>query len=1257
MSPGSHTTMTSTSTSIHSIEKLDSTNYHAWKFKMQMVLVDKDLWDIIEGSGEEPEEESSERKSWKVRDRKALATICLSVKDSELVHVRTCKTSAEAWKKLAEVYETKGLARKLFLRRKFFTIQLQERDSMQQHINKVMTLAEQLEGIGAPVNDEDIAMTLLCSLPESYENLIIALESRADDLTAEFVQARLLQEETRRKEANTVKHEDSAFLLKNKGKEDVQKGKKKAKYSPKKRFPFKCYSCGKEGHKAAECFSRTGEGKNQDKEVQRDTDTCAAAFTVCTRDRDKWYVDSGATQHLCSKREWFYNFRDIPAYNIYLADRNSIMAMGIGTIIMNMDINGKESITRMDEVLYVPNLHGNLLSVSRLVSRGYIVIFDSSGCRIMNSDEKIAAVAIKEKNLYHLLGTVQERSDHTYLTKLSQNDISTWHQRLGHLGVEYIRQMITKDMVRDLEIEDKDEVMDICVGCIQGKQQRLPFPISKGERAKDILEIIHTDICGPMNNISLGGARYFLTFIDDKSRKTFVYFLKTKDEVFDKFKEFKSMVEKQIGKKIKILRSDNGGEYTSKKFEQYLKWKGIIHQTTVPYTPEQNGVAERANRTIVERARSMLHAKNLGYEFWAEAVATAVYLKNCSPTKAVSDKTPQEAWRGYKPTVSHLRIFGCKTWAHIPKNKRTKLDSKAVECVFVGYCNRSKGYRLYNPSTKKIIISRDVTFDERDSQNTPNNETMNPRIEEQEEIKIQEQQIDLKSLEDQDLEEKKDREIDDIIEDDKEDLEDQEEFQTSSSSVFQDVLIPRRSLRDKQPPERYGFDAEQARIAFSIEEPQSYKEAMEQNDSKEWEKAMKAEYISIMKNKTWTLTKLPPDRKAIGCKWVFKTKYNALGKIERYKARLVAKGYSQTQGIDYDETFAPVVKFNSIRILLALAAMLDLKIHQMDVNTAYLNGDLDVDIYMEQPEGFIKRGQEDKVCKLNKALYGLKQSGRVWYQKIDTYLSSLGFKRTFADNCIYILTKGKTIIIVTLYVDDFLIFSNNIEATTNLKRQLSKRFDMKDLGEAQYCLGIQIIRNRKEKTISINQTKYIENILKRFNIFDCKPIGIPLDTNSKLTKAMSPITDEKREEMKKVPYQSAVGSLMYAMLGTRPDIAYSVGVISQFNSNPGKAHWIAVKRIFRYLKGTMDYSLTYKGSESQLLGYSDADWGGNLDDRRSTTGYTFIISGGAVTWSSKKQQTVALSSTEAEYMALTQATKEAVWIKHLLTELNINNFN
>ena len=482
---------------------------------------------------------------------------------------------------------------------------------------------------------------------------------------------------------------------------------------------------------------------------------------------------------------------------------------------------------------------------------------------------------------------------------------------------------------------------------------------------------------------------------------------------------------------------------------------------------------------------------------------------------------------------------------------------------------------------------------------------------------------------------------------------------TQPNGLSTDQSSTERPLENTESP----ASADSGLIASAtLNDPQTLDEALSRSDSKRWEEACKEEMDSIERAGTWTLVPLPEGRTAIGSKWVLKTKLKADNSIDRYKARLVAKGYSQLEGIDFNETFSPVAKFASIRALLALAAYHDLEIHQMDVKSAFLNGDLEEEIYMQQPPGFISKGQEHLVCKLNKSLYGLKQAGRAWYAKIDATLVEQGFKRSEADHCIYfkqmIVDDKPVIFYISVYVDDFLLFSNSVSKMNELKKTLARLYEMKDLGEAEYILGIQIERDRPHRRISICQTGYIQTLLEKFNMTGCKTAYTPLEPGTKLSKADAPSNPIEKEAMKAIPYQSAVGAIMYCMLGTRPDIAFAITALSQFCSNYGRTHWEAVKRVLRYLSTTQHYKLTYGGTQSRngplFFGYCDADWGNDPDDRRSFTGYSFLINGGAVSWQSKKQPTTALSSVEAEYMSATQAVKEATWWRTFFSEININ---
>ena len=615
----------------------------------------------------------------------------------------------------------------------------------------------------------------------------------------------------------------------------------------------------------------------------------------------------------------------------------------------------------------------------------------------------------------------------------------------------------------------------------------------------------------------------------------------------------------------------------------------------------------------------MMHNAEQDKKFWAEAVCTAVMIRNRSPTVSVGNMTPYECFYGRKPDVSHFKVFGCKAYMHVPKENRKKWDSKTKKCIFVGYSITSKGYRLYDPVSRKISVSRDVLFDEdefihrkKETQvfDTSDSDLMTDNEEEPQEIN---EPMPQATQEDQGT-------IDN--------------GESTSEEMDGTQQQPRRSTRKREPPDRHGVSITgnwwQNNVAcsdgeYSSEEPTTVDEALNSPDKEQWKRALDNEYSAHIKNNTWTLTNLPEGRKAIDCRWVFKVKYKADGSVERHKARLVAKGCSQKPGLDYEETFSPVAKYTSIRSLLAIANQLNLEVHQMDVSTAFLNGELEEEIYMSQPEGYVKEGEEGLVCKLNKSIYGLKQSSRCWLNTIDEFLENSGYTKSSSDPCIYIKREGEDIMLIARYVDDLIPASNSKSMLHREEAALQQRFEMKDLGEVHYCLGIQVERDKENKRMKLHQAQYLTNLLEKFCMQDCKPAATPADQSTKLLP-------NEGEPVDKEKYQALIGGL-----------------------NPGEEHWKAAKRILRYIKGTIDYGITFDGNEEtdvKLPGYVDADWGSNPNGRKSQSGYLFTICGGVISWASKKQSVVALSSTEAEYIAASLASQEAVWLRSLLGDIS-----
>ena len=432
-------------------------------------------------------------------------------------------------------------------------------------------------------------------------------------------------------------------------------------------------------------------------------------------------------------------------------------------------------------------------------------------------------------------------------------------------------------------------------------------------------------------------------------------------------------------------------------------------------------------------------------------------------------------------------------------------------------------------------------------------------------------------------------------------------------------------------------------MSYMIEnDPQSFKEAVSGPEARLWKEAINSEVESILHIHTWEMVDLPPGCKPLGYKWIFKKKMKADGSIDKYKARLVIKGYRQKEGLDYFDTYSPVTRITSICMLIAIAALYNLEIHPMDVKTAFLNGDLDEEIDMEQPEGFIVPGQEKKVCRLVKSLYELKQAPKQWHEKFDHAVISDGFKINECDKCIHMKNTNKDYVIICLYVDDMLIIGSNIEIIKTTKKMLNSKFDMKDMGVANVILGIKKFRTSEGYTLS--QSHYVEKILSKFGKHDDRPAMTPIDPNLQLFKNTG-------KGVSQLEYSQIIGSLMYLINCSRPDLAYAVSRLSRYTSNPGKSHWMAIIRVLRYLRHTQNYGLHYMRYLAVLEGYSDANWISDSNDTKSTSGYVFTLGGAEVSWKSSKQTCIARSTMESEFITLDKTGEEAEWLQNFLEDI------
>lgn len=725
-----------------------------------------------------------------------------------------------------------------------------------------------------------------------------------------------------------------------------------------------------------------------------------------------------------------------------------------------------------------------------------------------------------------------------------------------------------------------------------------------------------------METPSIGGAKYYILFKDDASAFRTVMFIKHKSDSLDCFKEYNNLLKNKFGRTVKIFHTDNGTEFCNFEFQEYLLRQGIQHETTAPYTPEQNGRVERENRTVVESARSMLYTKDLPKCLWAEAVNTAVYILNTTPTTQIPNSTPFEIWHNKKPSMDHIRMFGSEAYTFIPKQNRTKLEPKAKRMILVGYDKDSTNYRLFDPISKKVTISRNVTFNETADIELPRRNTVLVYLENDEDQKVQQ------SRENQETNTQKTEEKLEKLVEDAEELENKKR-----------VLRPRENIN---PPKRYEVNFVEADV------PTTYTEAVNSPNSKHWKAAIVEELEALKQNDTWELVSLPPDKRCITSKWVFKIKRHPNGQIHRYRARLVARGFDQVAGIDYVETFAPTTRYDTIRVLLALAVSKNLKILQFDIKTAFLHGNLNEEVYMEVPEGVIE--SRNLVCRLKKALYGLKQASRCWNLKLDHFLQDLGFQQCQADRCVYVGRFENQMVLIAVYVDDGIVLAEDDKIIMRIINEIEQAFQV-TVGKLEYFLGMEIKRDEENGSIFIHGTSYIDRLIKKFNMEDAKPKSIPADPNVILTYNVE--KEEKDFQEENIPYREAIGSLMFAALTTRPDIMYVTNLLSRFQTNYNRNHWKALKCIIRYLKETRDFGILYNKQHDsrQLIGYSDADYANDRDTRRSTTGYVFMMCGGPITWTCQRQKSVSLSTTEAEYIAGSNASRETVWLRQLLLEI------
>ncbi|KAH9705964.1 hypothetical protein KPL70_012065 [Citrus sinensis] len=1082
----------------------DGNDYSYWKTRMRIYLqvLDYEIWEIAnDGSfmpltkhevGEDIPKPSRDWNEFEKRkaylNSKAMNALFCALDKKEFHRVSSCESANEIWHKLEVVYEG--------------TNQVKE-----SKISRFTDIVNTLGALGKTFSNSEKVKKIIRSLPKEWRPKRTAIEE-AKDLNVlpidDLIGSLISYEEDLAAEKGHEEKKKNIALKASKRESDEESEMDDEELAMLARR-FRNFT--------RRIMSRESSEATRIRRRRMSQSLVMNARSPDTYDRNgskkkknKWYLDIGCSRHMTENYSWFSSFTKIEnGGDVSFGDNSKRKIIGIGNV-------GNVSSTLIENVCLVENLKHNLLSISQLCDKGYRVIFDESKCVIENACAgKVLFVGNRCVNVYTI--NIDCASIHEKCLSALHDDGWLWHRRLGHASMDLISKIVKNDLVKGLpKISfQKDR---ICEACQFGKQIKTSFKSKNHVSTSKPLQLLHIDLFGPSRYASLSGKYYAFIIVDDYSRYTWVLFLVNKDDAIDAFRIFYKKVQNEKGYSITCIRSDHGGEFENHAFENFCNDFGIEHQFSSPRTPQQNGVVERKNRSIQEMARTMLNKNSLPKYFWAEAVNTACYVLNPMLIRPNLNKTSYELWKDRKPNIGYFKVFGCKCFVLNTKDNLGKFDPKSDVGIFLGYSNSSKTYRVYNKRTLVVEESMHVIFDESNPSSTERVVVDdNAKEEQQEEASNDNQEVAPHGIQE----------------------EHHEETNAEQNEGTSQTL-----------PKEWRNTCEHAAFISQIE-PKSFADA--ENDES-WIMAMQEELNQFERNNVWELVPNPEHQSIIGTKWVFRNKMDEFGVVVRNKARLVAQGYNQEEGIDFDETFAPVARLESIRMLLAYACHKDFILYQMDVKSAFLNGYIMEEVYVKQPPSFENEKFPDHVYKLSKALYGLKQAPRAWYDRLKNFLLDNNFSMGKVDTTLFVKHKNQDILIVQIYVDDIIFGSTNELLCKDFSSCMSQEFEMSMMGELKYFLGLQIKQN--EQGIFINQAKYVKDLLKRFGYENGTVKSTPMSTTIKL---------DKNEKVRKL--------------------------------------------ISRHIEV----------------------------DRKSTSGTCHFLGHSLVSWCSKKQNSVALSTIEAEYIA------------------------
>lgn len=1238
--------------------KFNGMNYQEWSTATMFLLMERNLWNVVEGEplklkeGETVNSESYQTRynQNKEADTQARGRIGGSIDIGFQEQVRSCGTASEMWNNLRGLFEVCSSTAKVNALSSLVKEKWSNGQNVIEHIGKMEQLFRMAHGTEAMKRENELIPLIMLSMGEQWSPFFTALRGNANMMNSYMnFKAEMVTETVAR---------DSILEVPNTPNRSVNYAR--TNQNRPRKFRGKCFKCKRTGHKEADCYAKIT-AANQAKQEQNGRHSAFMANTV-NKYFMSWWLDSGCTDNMCNDISMLSNVKVAQKGTVVRVANNEVLPVTHTGKIKLYGLNNMEC-------LFVPGITRNLMSVAAL---------DKIGCSVTISN---GTATILDKNGLKILGGILD--DHEIMYKLDRfnepksfdaSKVEDWHSRLGHAN-----QHALKKAGIDMSAEQ-------CDSCDKSKAKKAPFT-KKHIRADSPLELIHCDLAGPMETPGLNGEKYYALYVDDCTDFTAVYLLKNKSEQVDCFIDLVNQWELRFNHKVKKVRSDNGTEFINNRMKEFCHSKLIKLVPVPPYTPECNGVAERRVGLITDSARCMLTHAGLGKEFWPEAVLTAAYLRNRTPTSVIGDwLSAYERSTKNKPDLGNLRVFGCLAYSILPGLQRKKWDLKAEACLFIGY--NDNGYNLMVLDNGKIIRSRSPKFVEdkfpyRDKSLIDIDGNNNIDISDESDVALEDKATPnrLTPMGFQDgarsgisagiQRENTQKNIAPSVGVSNKPKEiDNKRLQKlhSKTDIIGNVLDPRKTrsairhkpegllennkiksqselnTNDNSTNDLISETNNVSKLNSLREAPEDYYSAISCSHKNIWRESMEEEYNSLVANKTWEPAELPKGRRSIKCRWVYALKYDENGNVIRAKSRLVAKGFSQKPGLEYDLTHSPVIAAETFRLLCAIIAINNLGTLQVDIKNAYLNGKIDMEVYIEQPVGFVDKNNPNMVYKLLKALYGLKQAGRIWYDDLSSKLEAQGFIRSEADPCLMLKNENNEFIAIAIYVDDLIIAGKSMDSLNGILKILSDSYDVKNLGKPKFILGIHIYED--QDGVKLNQRLYIEKLLEKYGMTDSRPTYTPLDLGHFQNDASEVIGE-------RFPYRELVGSIGYIAKQTRPDISFAYGVLSRKLDCATMQDWKAAKRILAYLKTTIEVWLVYsRSAKFGLAIYCDSDYAGT-PGAKSTSGFVLLYAGGAVSWHSKRQDVVAQSTSEAELISVSTAGKEIMWVLKLLKDFGV----